>query len=192
MSFAELDIVGDDSRALVNGLSNAKRAIDAQIDLVYQSLYIKPEVLKKQKLEVLNDLGIVVPRIIRKIRDARNLLEHEYKCPTKDQVEDAIDVAMLFVTACSRTMCMFPSYLYIANEDSEPDNVHLYKRSVHVSADWKHSKFIVRPNVVRDKQEKRIEVTNKEFLYYDILRIYVISHIEKDESKALEALRKYL
>ncbi|MBV9468617.1 MAG: hypothetical protein JO316_03515 [Abitibacteriaceae bacterium] len=192
LSFAELDISGEDSHALVNGLSNAKRAIDAQIDLVFQCLHIRPGVIRRHKLEILNDLGIVAPRIIRKIRDARNLLEHEYKCPTKDQVEDAIDIATLFIAACSRTMHLFPKYLYIANGDVEPDNIHLFKRSVHIRADWAEEKLTAYADIVGEKPEKFIEVTNKEPLYYDLLRLFVLSHIEKDQTQAIGTLKKYL
>lgn len=51
------------------------------------------------KFEVLNELGILAPRIIEKIRKARNILEHEYKLPNYDIVSDAIDIAILYDAA---------------------------------------------------------------------------------------------
>ena len=54
------------------------------------------------KMKELNQVGVVAPRILRKINKTRNLLEHEYTLPSKEKVEDAMDVAILFITYTNR------------------------------------------------------------------------------------------
>jgi hypothetical protein len=51
------------------------------------------------RLETLRTLGLVAPRIVRKIVQLRNLLEHEFHLPKVNEVEDALDIASLFVAS---------------------------------------------------------------------------------------------
>jgi hypothetical protein len=51
-----------------------------------------------KKLDFISQSGLLAPRILRKITGLRNRLEHEFAPPSKHQVEDALDVAMLFVS----------------------------------------------------------------------------------------------
>ena len=52
-----------------------------------------------KKIEALQGLGLITPRILTKVSGARNLLEHEYRRPQKNEVEEALDLASLFVTS---------------------------------------------------------------------------------------------
>jgi hypothetical protein len=103
LGFAEKELSeGNDDRHLVNSLSNIKRAIDCQIDLVIYNHMMSKKAKKErwnfpEKMGYLQDVGIIAPRILKKINEKRNLLEHEYKKPTQEQVEDALDVATLFI-----------------------------------------------------------------------------------------------
>ena len=110
ISFAERDIAGtDETQALVNCLTNAKRAIDAQVDGVLSALGFSVKRRSfKRRFDILRDIGVVAPRIIRKVRHARNLLEHDYVCPERKEVEDALDIATLFVLAIDRVFLLFP------------------------------------------------------------------------------------
>jgi len=107
LAFAQCDLRGEYGHRLVNGLSNIKRAINCQLDslLVGFGLF---QLSRKgnwgfpYKAEQLNKVGIISPSILRKINQKRNLLEHEYRKPEAEQVEDALDVATLFVTYTNR------------------------------------------------------------------------------------------
>jgi hypothetical protein len=86
----------------VNALGNVKRAIECRTDeLLYaMCLHVKSETEKwsfPKKVESLQHLGIIAPKILNKINKKRNQLEHQYIKPTKDDVEDALDVANLFI-----------------------------------------------------------------------------------------------
>jgi hypothetical protein len=93
----------DKERSRVNCLGNSKRAIDAQIDRLIQHLGFLPLARKQRwnipkKLEFIAGSGVLAPRILRRITQLRNRLEHEFATPSKRDVEDALDVATLFVS----------------------------------------------------------------------------------------------
>jgi len=102
LNFAELDIQKDDFHHLVNCLTNSKRAIECQIDsLLFRFGLLEISRKKRwffpEKIEVLNQIGIISPRILTKVNSLRNFLEHRYSKPEKEKVEDALDVALLFI-----------------------------------------------------------------------------------------------
>lgn len=100
LEFAEHDLIAKYDHHLVNSLSNTKRAIDSQLDSLLIGFGLSERAKKwnfPTKIDFLNSIGIISPRILNKINKKRNLLEHEYKNPNKEEVEDALDVAILFV-----------------------------------------------------------------------------------------------
>ena len=110
LSFAEEDVKGDKDKDIINALSNAKRAIENRMDhLLYAFGYpiLEEHWNFPEKIDMLNNLGIIAPRILRKINTIRNLLEHEYKLPNKAEVEDAIDVAILFLESTKKFIYQF-------------------------------------------------------------------------------------
>jgi hypothetical protein len=124
LTFAKADFFNTDTKGLINALSNAKRAIDCQVDGFLVAIGFDPDKLDKQlgkegvahlpanqpgsngplKFRLLQALGFATPAIVSRIRRLRNLLEHEYKKPRRKEVSDAIDVAELFVHACRGKM----------------------------------------------------------------------------------------
>ena len=104
LNFAVEDAVAlERERNRVNCLGNCKRAIDAQVDrlikrLGYWRLARKQGWNVPKKLNFISDSGVVGPRILRNVNILRNRLEHEFSPPSKEQVEDALDVATLFVS----------------------------------------------------------------------------------------------
>jgi len=102
LAFAKCDLSCEYSHSLINALSNIKRAIDCQLDsLLYGFGLLQISRAKRwdfpYKSKVLTKIGVISPRILRKINQKRNLLEHEYTKPEAGQVEDAFDVANLFI-----------------------------------------------------------------------------------------------
>ena len=115
LSFAEKDILQGDVRGLVNGLSNAKRAIDCQVETLLACFGLPSVRSFPKKMDILTEIGVIAPRIVTKVIRARNYLEHEYRQPEKEQVEDAVDVATLFVTALGRSLDNFLDSFDIVN-----------------------------------------------------------------------------
>jgi len=93
----------EEERNRINCLGNCKRAIDSQVDHLIKQLGML-QLAKKQswniprKMEFISQVGVVVPRILNSVIKLRNLLEHEFAPPSKQQVEDALDVATLFIS----------------------------------------------------------------------------------------------
>ncbi len=120
LAFAEEDFQQTDNRNLVNAITNAKRAIDCQADCILSSLgydalgafpanvmtylkRLKPNDLPV-KLRLLQALDIAPPKLLAKTRKVRNMLEHEYRLPTKDEVEEAIELAQYLCNSTSSVM----------------------------------------------------------------------------------------
>jgi hypothetical protein len=116
---AEDDFESGGNASRLNALSSAKRAIFSQIDEALAALGFNATKLNfPQKMQLLGDLGFTSPRILKRVNDARNILEHEYRVPSPEQVEEAIDLAALFVGATQRHMMWWDS-LRIGNEDQQ-------------------------------------------------------------------------
>ena len=104
LEFAKEDFKGQDLRSWVDALGNAKRAIECRIDTLLYNYCLHKKSEKEgwffpRKIEVIRKLGIVAPDILKKINKKRNELEHRYIKPTEDEVNDALGVAELFLTA---------------------------------------------------------------------------------------------
>ncbi len=117
LEFAEEDLKGSDRRNLINALSNAKRALDCQIESLLYVYCLKTYTDKKKmgipnKIEMLNRLGIIAPRILNKINKIRNTMEHDFYCPDVDEVQDFVDVILLFISYTDK-------YLFEVKQDCE-------------------------------------------------------------------------
>lgn len=104
LQFAKEDSEGMNLRSQVNALGNVKRAIECRVDSLLYNYCLHKKSEKEgwnfpKKVEVIQQLGIVAPDILKKINKKRNELEHRYVKPIKDYVIDAVDVTELFLTA---------------------------------------------------------------------------------------------
>ncbi len=119
---AELDFESGGKGALLNAITNAKRAIHGQIDKTLISLGFDPLRWKTyRKIETFVELGFVAPRILNRVNRARNILEHEYTAPTLEQVEDSLDLAALFISATSRHLESFEHEFILGNYNEQTD-----------------------------------------------------------------------
>jgi len=104
MKFAISDLKGSDEKhAAINAVSNCKRGIDRQLDLLIERLgYSKISKTENwnvpRKIKFIQESGVVAPRILERINTLRNKLEHEHKVPTLDDAQNAADVALLFIS----------------------------------------------------------------------------------------------
>jgi hypothetical protein len=107
LEFAKEDSRGKDLRSCVNASGNVKRAIECRIDaiLYVYCLHRKSEKEKwdfPKKIEIIEQLGIIAPSILKRINKKRNELEHRYVKPTHEEVADGRDVAKLFLAYTSQ------------------------------------------------------------------------------------------
>ena len=76
LKFSELDLSGESDHGLINSLGNSKRAIDCQIDNILDAFGLKKKLHFPQKIKILENLGVIAPRILQKTIKIRNRLEH--------------------------------------------------------------------------------------------------------------------
>ncbi|MBX8621078.1 hypothetical protein K4754_03455 [Pseudomonas glycinae] len=117
---AEEDFERGGLAALVNATTNVKRAIVGQLDQLlisfgYQSLRWNVP----KKIERVRALGLLAPSLLRKVVDMRNFLEHEYATPELKNVEEALDIASLFVMSSSAMFVPFDDVLEFSRPEPQ-------------------------------------------------------------------------
>lgn len=129
LEFAKKDIKTNDLHGMVNALSNVKRSIDSQTAKIFHCLGIDKNEWNLRnyppKRELLEQLGVVSPNILRKVVTSRNYLEHDYKSPELETVEDAIDIASLFIEASNKKLDVWANF-WISNEEESYMNLENY------------------------------------------------------------------
>jgi hypothetical protein len=172
LRFAQYDLDNRYEHHLINALSNLKRAIDCQLDTLLVGFGLYGEARKKKlsfpkKVALLNSFGIISPRILKRINQKRNLLEHEYVSPAKDDVEDALDIANLFIAYTDK-------FIQRALHDCEPYHKKR-KESFLFCLDYKKNRLKLEyrfwENEKTRKRSKCIKVGDPE--YCDYLRLFL-------------------
>lgn len=186
LRYAQADLASGLKHAHINALSNAKRAIDCQLDNIFEAFGLKKRARFPEKLEIVGELGLLAPRIVRKVIKARNLLEHEYYDPPQSEVEDAVDIATLFVEAASRPFRNLMEDYFIADRASvqTPDVEQLvssiqngenetygytFTESFYVQFDTEERKFWI-DCVHENKQVEEIQISAKHPFYKRMVR----------------------
>ncbi len=179
--FSEEDLASDNEHAHINALSNAKRAIECQIDkvlLTFGITYKKKGFPDKQKL--LQNIGITAPNILRKIFKKRNEMEHKYYCPERSEVEEAVELASLFIDACNRTLNPFWSF-YISTPQIELTG--RLKDCLYFDYDEKNKYFKVRG--FKQELVGTLKVSQKHKAYLPIIKLSIALNRKKDIKKCL-------
>ena len=126
LAFAGNDLSEDSQRANLNAFHNAKRCITSVVDMVLWNcgLLDIPSSNLPAKLEKLQKLGLIAPRIIRRLNQTRNQLEHDYAAISREQAEDAVDIAgMFFQILESFADTRYDNYYFENSEKQTQGNV---------------------------------------------------------------------
>ena len=115
LDYARADFEGDKSpRALVNAVSNAKRALHYQVEAIADALgweHFKARQDFPTRLNFLGLCGVLSPIIIRRINKMRNSVEHDYYLPTEDEALEYIEIVELYLGATHQTATYFPDWV---------------------------------------------------------------------------------
>ncbi len=146
LKFAREDILSDSSRGLINSVTNAKRAIDCQIDnfiyllgylnkdfnLIHTELIKKlashclhKEIKKLNKLDFLLALDIAPTNLIAEMRRLRNKAEHQYTIPLKKEAQNIIDLAY-FLIRTIKTIQFYDGFQISIEKNNEVFNKRIY------------------------------------------------------------------
>ena len=161
LKYAEIDLTSNHDHKFINALSNSKRALDCQLDLLLLSFGFYKISQKKMwgfptKLDIIEKIGLLAPRILRKINKQRNLLEHQFVRPTQEQVEDMLDISMLFIASTDKFVMTFTPTVKFKNKKNGNKYV--------LNNNYKESQIVVR-----------------EFSYDDSLSTDLMSNIDNEE-----------
>lgn len=176
LKFAHYDLTAKYGHHLVNCLSNTKRAIESQLDCLLIGFGLSERAKKwnfPTKINYLNSIGVVSPNILNKINKKRNLLEHEYKNPSTEEVEDALDIATLFTTYTNKYI--FPAIVectLLGREFNVPG-----VQAVTVKLDWRNYKIIIQGYdedlIAGTSEPVSKEITSDQAEYDDYLKFYL-------------------
>ena len=173
LEFMEKDLKKKDKRSIINALSNGKRALDCQIQMLLHTSCMQQyaDNLKlniPSKLALLNNAGIVAPRILNKINKVRNMMEHEFYCPIIEEVEDFADVIILFVYYTDK-------FLFDARDDCEIAEYEISDEEWYdVKFDRENQKVIAE---VRGKRHEKLTLEMREDTKNDFVK-FIKKYIE--------------
>lgn len=108
LSFARQDLEEDSEKGRVNAIGNAKRAIGCRADEILTFSNLKSFSSHHRwalpyKLLVLRKLGISAPDMLRDyITSKRNIIEHEYVRPNREETRHLADITELFLSATDK------------------------------------------------------------------------------------------
>lgn len=219
--FSKQDFIGKDKRGLINSLTNAKRAIDCQIDNVLNEFGIEPDNIEKvseslinklnlnqkelpYKLKLVHALGLSPGSLIAKVRNLRHKLEHYYRIPNDIEVEEAIEIAELFIYSIeSKTKILDEHFIISSTNFSQIDTLKDLKLKKYNILNPKH--FETQISVIFFSHDKKIEIiptkelksqkkiylTAKDSLYYYFLRLINNLDEKVECEEDLKMLLKY-
>lgn len=147
-------------RAITNAFSNCKKAIHLRVDLILNQYGLLIPNIKcdfPTKLQILDDVALLPTTLLKNINSERNFLEHEYKLPDQERVNEAIDVAKLLYMASDGILSSTPIESIIGF-DTAP-----YHRLMRLEPEKGKLEFY-EINVLKDEAIKCYEEKNIEYL----------------------------
>lgn len=211
IEFANTDLETSYHHSRINALANAKRAVDCQVDNLISAFGLKKSRHFPQRIEDISSLGLVAPRIIRKVVKLRNKLEHEYYNPTEEEVEDSIDIAHLFVSATTWPIGNFMTAFFVAKKGSEnigddskivdevlnrDYRIRGYTFTESVFVEFCHTEKCFHIDFISNNSAVvEIEIDYRHILYKGLMAFVLANnhdHPEWDEEKSANAFVKWL
>ncbi|WP_345974137.1 hypothetical protein [Sulfurimonas sp. HSL3-7] len=202
LKFAKEDLKDNSNRALINALSNAKRSIDCLIESTLKGLSINiennisPEALNfcnkvlngKDKgimpntLKLFNALGLAPSILITEVRFLRNVIEHEYKLPKREDVIRAIEVADLLINSVESKK--IKSCELLITDKS-------YNKGILFDLSYESNRFnlnsVEMPDATHLSRKSSYSFHGDELIYYYFLRAMIIA--EQDEDELFEVIK---
>ncbi len=97
----------------------------------------------------LTDLNIIAPKILRKINKNRSLLEHDFKKPKREEIEDSLDAVTLFVAYVKRLSDKLISDIEVIPNDEKKD-----RRWLKIMFNYMKGTFRIR--LMKSNLEKKV------------------------------------
>jgi hypothetical protein len=182
LDFAVEDLAGSSERSRVNALSNAKRALHFQVELIagaYGFQRMSKRTSFYEKLEFCKRCGIVGPRILNKLNKVRNAVEHDYYIPTQAEVEDFVDVVELFLFGTDRFLTRFPADVEIGFDSkvdpSAPDirGIDIHGGSVYLFVHPGHTEGLTTDTLHEWQRQHSVKVDQDDPAYFEWVKFAI-------------------
>lgn len=185
LRFSKLDFKSKDDKGDINALTNAKRAIDCQIDsalnlfgISFDKIPIESEAIINltefhdndlpYKLKLISALDFAPSGLISKTRALRNKLEHYYQKPKRKEINEAIELAELFVLSIENRIKMIADHFIITDRKN-------YKKS------WSYNH---RFEVNYDSDKKEISLS-----FYDDKKLIELKTYNQNDEELYAIIR---
>lgn len=180
INYAQIDLASDYEHNIINALSNSKRALDCQLDILLLSFGYYKKSQKDQwsfpkKIDLINELGLIAPRVLKKINKQRNLLEHQFVRPKRENVEDFLDITMLFIASTDRYSLIFHPEVWLRNKS--------FDRKYGIFSDYKNCKLKID---IYPYEKGALKTDTK-----DKLKSFELAPSEKEYNEVLKAYLNY-
>lgn len=203
LRFAKFDFSQKDERGLINSLTNSKRAIDCQIDEVLSKFGVNQDNFKEatdkfiahfhftndipNKLKFIQALNFAPSLLISRTRNLRNRLEHLYQKPSENEVNEALDVADLFIRSVSSYLKMQTEEFTITDEKNyDAKKPRHCKNGIAFSFNQKTKSFEL-GKIISDKIVENVTITSINIEYFGIVRL--MNSIYDDEFELDETFK---
>ena len=207
LRFAKIDIKGDTQKDYINALTNAKRAIDCEIDGALLKFGIKYDRIKEiansankivelvnfenanlsYKLKLIRALDFAPIDLISKYRNLRNKIEHHYQKPKKNKALEAIDIAELFILSIESKTQIIIENLFITDKHNYINN-WVYKNFAQLQFDLEKKLFLL-TFYVDNLKINSLEFNKNDILFYAFIKL--LNNIN-DEFNFLESFKIFL
>lgn len=170
LKWAAQDFHSGEKRGMGNALGNIKKSIHSRVDEIIDSshiLYAKDWswfCKTDQKIEILKKLGIGMTSIANIITKIRNGYEHEYKLPSKTEIEFLLDTTQLWLKETDNTIKYFRIGLVDLPVQSFKCDHHNIIKEIKLSYFkgcqyfWDKRKHLV--NMNNNKEKEILDLTN--------------------------------
>jgi len=203
LKFAKKDIDSNDVRGRINAITNAKRAIDCQTDKILSIFKIdidralpqaasefiklvnhKQNTGEKHNLKFIEALGIAPISLISKVRRLRHGLEHFYKSPSKEEADEAIELAELYINATENKIGSLWDLIISSSEDDKAQIESFWSWYQEDEGAFKLHFF--------NKGRTNIFIKNTDIEFYFFLKICIFFDDEDEISSCLSGLLKQI
>lgn len=124
LNFAKQDYDDGGNRGYINCLSNVKRSLHLQVDMLLRRFGLRSLSTNMNfptKLELLKDLSLAPTRMVRGINQDRNLMEHQYIVPDATGLPSSLETCELFLMATERYFVSLQTIFRIGLERDNED-----------------------------------------------------------------------
>lgn len=203
LSFAKEDFSENTKRGLLNALTNAKRAIDCQIDTILRSIGFahddSPQNVKDfvawyeskegavdapLKLKLIRALGMAPTGLIANARTLRNKLEPYYEAPDANDVKATVELAELFIGTTQNKLRSFVEEFTVGDGADMLNEHQQFNRCIYISYQNDEAKFKLCA-FSPEQSQLEVEIDSADSSYLHLVKVCMTLDTDLDARSVL-------